>query len=179
MPEESTPDLTAAMDRAVLALTAAATAVAALPEGADRTQPLRALATLLVGSPDTLRQQALRLCPALATAEPIPDAHLQPAELAIVSRLEASSIEAIDRTLLASATPRWQPARRVVGDALITLNDQFPGLPLGFYMQRVAALVHGGVLAARGDLAFMRLCELRLADLPHGVAHGFALAPRG
>lgn len=140
---------------------------------------MRALATLLVGSADTLRQQAFRICPALETAEPIPDAHLHPSELEIVARLEASDVEIIDRTLLASATPRWQPARRVVGDALITLNDQFPGVPLGFYSQRVAALVHGGELAARGDLAFMCLCELRLADLSQDLRNGAGLDPRG
>jgi hypothetical protein len=124
---------------------------------------VRAIATLLVGSTEELRAQAIRLCPDIENAEPIPDAELNPAELGMVTHLTASDLELIDRTLVANATQSWQSVARVVGYALVDLKTTLPGIPLGFYAQRVAAIVHSGAMLGRGDLGFIRLSEVRLS----------------
>jgi hypothetical protein len=112
----------------------------------------------------------MRLCPDLASTEAVPDGQLHPTELEGVSRLKDVDIVTIDGALLANSTASWQRASRVIGHALVTLNNQFANVAFGFYAQRVAALVQDGRLQAQGDLAFMRLCEVRLSAPAEGAA---------
>ena len=163
MSPDNSANLQAALEQARAALCAAAADIAAMPEGEDRSRLVRAIATLLVGSPEELKVQAIRLCPDIESAEHIPDTQLNPVELEMVTHLTASDLELIDRTLVANATQSWQRVARVVGYALVDLKDTLPGIPLGFYAQRVAALVSSSALLGRGDLGFIRLSEVRLA----------------
>lgn len=160
------PQLTAAVERANSALALALSEIALLPHGEERDARLTGIATLLVGSSDETWAQALQQCPDLAYAVPVPDAQLHASELDAVARLTASDIGLIDRTLVANASPAWKKATRIVGSTLVDLNPQFTGVSLGFYAQRIAALVQRGDLEAQGDVAFLRLCELRLSNLP-------------
>lgn len=162
MNEAKAHDLRAALEQAGTAVSAAATNIASMPEGAERSRHLRALATMLVGSPEEFRVQAIRQCPDLESAVPTPNTQLDAAELEIVSRLAEADLAFIDKTLLASATSSWQKVARLIGTALVTLNSRLPGIPLGFYAQRVAALAQAGMLLARGDLGFIRLGEVRV-----------------
>jgi hypothetical protein len=163
MNSELSADLHAALDHASAALTAAAAAIASLPVGEERSGRVRAIATLLVGSPEALRAQALRLCPDIESAQPIPDTQLNKEELAMVSHLTTADLARIDRTLVANTTSSWQKVSRVVGYTLVDLKEELPGIPVGFYAQRAASLVHTGTLRARGRLGFMRLSEVRLS----------------
>lgn len=162
MNQEEAPNLRSALEWASTALTAALVEIASMPEGDERTRNLRYIATLLVGKPEELRAAAIRQCTDLERAEPIPDTHLEGAELEIVSRLTASDLEVIDRTLVAGSTSSWRKVPRVIGGAMVDLNSQLPGIPIGFYAQRVAALVQRGALLAQGNLEFIRLSEVRL-----------------
>jgi hypothetical protein len=162
MTSDNPADQQTALEQASDALTAAAADIAAMPQGDERARQVRAIATLLVGSPEEAREHAIRLCPDIGSAEPIPDTHLEPSELAMVSPLTATHLELIDRTLVANATQSWQSVARVVGYTLVDLKTALPGIPLGFYAQRVRALVHSGALLGRGDLGFIRLSEVRL-----------------
>lgn len=45
---------------------------------------------------------------------------------------------------------------------MVTLQAQFPLLPLGLYVRRIAVLAEGGALLTRGNADFMRLSEVRL-----------------
>lgn len=155
-------NLTAAVECARIALSLALSEIAALPLGAERDARLKGIATILVGSSEEAWAQAIEQCPDLAHAKPIPDAQLDALEHEAVSRLKASDIEVVDSTLVANSTETWQRATRVIGHTLVDLNNQFPGVSLGFYAQRIAALVQRGELEAQGNIEFMRLCELRL-----------------
>jgi hypothetical protein len=165
MNSDNAANLQAALNQASAALTAAAADIASMPEGEERARQVRAIATLLVGSPEALRVQAILQCPDIESAEPIPDTQLNTEELAMVSHLTASDLALIDRTLVANATPSWQIVSRVVGCTLVDLKNALPGIPLGFYAQRAASLVCRGTLLGRGNLGFIRLSEVRLASL--------------
>lgn len=164
MSQSSSHDLRTALELARDSLSAAAADIASMPEGKERSSQLRALATILVGGHEEFMVHAIRLCPDLERTAPIPDAQLHESELEACSRFKDYDIEVIDRTLVASSTSAWQQATRVIGNSLVTLNKEFPGVPLGFYAQRIAALVQSGRLQARGNIDFMRLCDLKLSD---------------
>lgn len=162
MNPENSANLQAALELADAALSAQATEIAAMPPGEERSRRVRSIATLLVGSPAAHRAQAIRLCPDIESAVPVPDTQLNPAELEIAARLSEADIALMDRTLVATATLAWQSVARVVGYTLVDLKTMLPDIPLGFYAQRVAALAHCGALLGRGDLGFIRLSEVKL-----------------
>ncbi len=165
------PDnLATAVERARMALSLALSEIALLPLGEERDSRLNGIATILVGSSDETWVEAIRQCSDLAHAKPIPDAQLHPSEQEAVSRLKECDIGVIDRTLVGNSSHIWQKATRIVGYTLVDLNNQFPGISLGFYAQRIATLVQSGELEAQGSMKFMRLCELRLSTLGRSAA---------
>ena len=155
-------ELLAARERAGAAFGAAIAALNSMPNGAERSRHLRGLATLLVGQPEESRKNAFLQCPELEKAEPFPDSLLDTDEQELVSHLTPSDLKTIDGALLDNSASAWRKAPRVIGSAMVTLEGQFPRLPLGLYVQRIGALVEGGELLARGNIAFMRLSEVRL-----------------
>ncbi len=162
MNSDNADNLQAALKQARDALTAAAANIASMPQGEERARQARTIATLLVGSPEALRVQAILQCPEIESAVPIPDTELNTEELAMVSHLTASDLALIDRTLVANATTSWQMVSRVVGYTLVDLQHALPGIPLGLYAQRAASLVRSGTLLGRGNLGFIRLSEVCL-----------------
>ena len=172
MDQEIARDIVAACEQASTALTAAEEAISRMPEGDERSQHLRALASLLASLFGELRAPAVRQYPDLDKAEPLgdPDTLLDASEQESVSRLTQPDLELIDETLLANSAASWRKVARVVGTAMNTLHKQFPGVPDGFYAQRVAALVQSGRLQAQGNLEYMRFSEVRLASVGQSAA---------
>ena len=162
MQQPKTRDPFAADGELHTALSTAAMEIASMREGEQRTWALRGLATLLIGAPDTFRASAVQQCPDLEDIEPIPDTHLNIDEQEIASRVTEAELQAIDGALIAGSVTSWRKVARVVGDALVMLNGQIPGLPLGLCVQRVEVLVQRGELLAQGNTQFMRLGEVRL-----------------
>ena len=166
MNHEIAREIVTACEQASKALTAAEAAVHRMQEDDERTQHLRALASLFAGLFGGLRMQAVRQYPDLDTPEPLgdPDTLLDQEGQEFASRLTGQDLKLIDETLLAGAVQSWRKVARVVGTAMIQLNKQFPGVPDGLYAQRVAALVHDGKLQSQGNLDYMRFSEVRLAS---------------
>jgi uncharacterized glyoxalase superfamily protein PhnB len=107
----------------------------------------------------------VRQFPDLENAEPLgePDTLLDEEEREAVSLLTAQDLKLIDEALLANIASSWRKVARVVGTAMIELNEQLPGVPDEFYAQRVTALVQTGRLQSQGNLDHMRFSEVRLA----------------
>lgn len=78
------------------------------------------------------------------------------------SSLTAADIERIDKHLLTEASHSWRKVARVVGWTMRALQDEFPGIPDGFYSRRIKHLVKSGALEAAGNLDRMRFSEVRL-----------------
>jgi len=167
---QDSDSIASSLERARVALSLALDEIALLPLGEERDSRLNAIATILVGRSDESLADAIRQCPDLALAKPIADTQLHPPELDAISRLSESDIAVIDRTLAANSTNTWLKATRVLGYTLVELRSKFPGISLGFYAQRITALVHSGELEAQGDIEFLRLCELRLAQAKESAA---------
>jgi hypothetical protein len=164
MDQEVAREIVAACEQASAALTAAEAAIARMQEGEERSRHLRALAGLLASLFGELRAPAVRQYPDLDKTEPLgdPDTVLDADEQELVSRLTQPDLELIDGMLIANSASSWRKVARVVGTAMSTLRKQFPGVPDGFYAQRVVALVQRGELQAQGNLEYMRFSEVRL-----------------
>lgn len=143
---------------------AAAASIAAMPEVEEQTQGWRELATLLVGMPERFRARAYRSHPELENVLPFPDTRLSAAEQELVSRLDQSDLETIDQALVENSATSWRRIVRVIGGAMVTVKPQFPSLPPGLYVRRIAVLIERGALLAQGDIDFMRLGEVRLSS---------------
>lgn len=91
-----------------------------------------------------------------------PDRSLTFEEKTRAARLTASQLERIDHCLLSHASPNWQKVARIIGQTMITVHDEFPSLPDGFYSSRIKLLVKSGALEAVGNLDHMRFSEVRL-----------------
>ena len=170
MDQDRVPDLAAAREQFSAALTTAIAELNSMPSGADRVRHLRGLATLLLAQPNEFRATVVLQCPELETAEPFPDTLLDKQELELVLRLTPSNLKTIDEALLDNSASSWRQAHRVIGTAMVSLEGQFERLPLGLYVQRLGALVESGRLLARGNIAFMRLSEVRLPATGEHVA---------
>ena len=162
MDPQTAQNLIAAQEQLRTTLTAATADLMSMPAGEGRTRGLRDLATILVGATEEIRASAVRQCPDLETAEPFPDTRLDAAGEEFAARITQSDLNFIDRALVENTVSSWRKVARVVGATMVTVDDQFPGISLGFYVQRVEALVQSGQLQAQGNIQFMRLSEVRL-----------------
>jgi len=161
--------LSAARKHLDAAISAAIAEANAMPVGAERSWHLRGLATFLVGQPEEFRATAIMQCPELEVAEPFPDTLLVPEENELVSQLTQSDLEVVDEALLHSSVSSWREVHRVIASAMVALDGQFPGLPLGLYVRRVGTLVGSGRILAKGNVEFMRLSEVRLPTVDESV----------
>lgn len=91
-----------------------------------------------------------------------PDTELEQLELEEVGRLTPEQIERIDNVLLSECTSSWNKVAKVVGMAMLRLNEEFSGLPDGYCAQRIALLVARSQLVSQGNLDYMRFSEVRL-----------------
>jgi hypothetical protein len=102
-----------------------------------------------------------------------PDTQLEPDEQQVVHRLPPDVVRRIDEALLADCSTHARKVARIVGTAWKALRDDLDDVPLGFYVQRVQAIVAAGRLESAGDLDYMRFSEVRLPRDPmSGVAEG-------
>lgn len=93
---------------------------------------------------------------------PIDDRSLTTEEEARVARLSQSELREIDEALVSNAKPQWRKVAMVVAITMSSLSNRLPGIPDVFYGMRVRKLVEDGVLESQGNLARMRLSEVRL-----------------
>lgn len=154
-------NLDAAVDRATSALLVAASHVAAMDAGPERSHQLRLMATLLLGQPEPLQQRVWTICPDVATALPIPDTDLCDEEMVAVAALSDAQVARVDEAIVRNTGPAWQTVARVIGHALVDLQDQAPVPPLGYFARRVRHLAAAGLLQSSGDLDFVRLSRIR------------------
>jgi hypothetical protein len=90
-----------------------------------------------LGTPESFKAAVFEKCPELASAKPIPDTYVSVEEQEAESRLTTAEIQALDSALIGGALASWRQVARVVGDALVTLQGQFPPVPLGVYVRRI------------------------------------------
>jgi hypothetical protein len=164
MNQDIAKDLFAACERTLAELTAAEQVILRISDAEERSLLLRGLGGTIGEVLEKLRAPVLRQYPALEPAVELgePDTVLDDASLNVVSQLTSDDIAHIDRALLAECAPSWRKVARVVGAAMSSLKTQFPGLPDGYYAQRVVALVHAANLESQGNLQYMRFSEVRL-----------------
>ena len=91
-----------------------------------------------------------------------PDGALTFEQKARAARLTANQLERIDQCLLSQASRNWQKVARIIGQTMMVVGSEFPGLPDVFYSSRIKHLVKSGVLEAVGNLDRMRFSEVRL-----------------
>lgn len=95
-----------------------------------------------------------------------PDTLLDADEQAAVDQLDAAQIQRIDDALLSDCVESARKVARIVGNAWMQLRDELVDVPVGFYAQRVKAIVAAGKLESRGNLDHMRFSEVRLPRDP-------------
>jgi hypothetical protein len=97
------------------------------------------------------------------TPDTKPDRPLTPEEEAQVRLLTAAHLQRIDECLLSQTSHQWHKVARVIGQTMLILGREFPGLPDVFYSLRLKHLVQSGAIEAAGNLNRMRFSEVRLA----------------
>jgi hypothetical protein len=102
-----------------------------------------------------------------------PDTLLEPEEQGTVAQLTSEQIQQIDDALLANCAASARKVALIASTASMQLRDELPDIPIGYYAQRVQALVAAGRLHARGDLDYMRFSEVSLPSDPAGSTDAF------
>jgi hypothetical protein len=90
------------------------------------------------------------------------EAELSQEQKNLVASLSFKSLDEIDRYLISECTSQWRKVSRIAGHTFLKFSDPYPGIPDGFYFQRIHLLIKRGELVARGDLKQMRSVEVRL-----------------
>ena len=93
-----------------------------------------------------------------------PDRPLDPEEEAQARLLTAADLKRIDECLLSNTSHQWRKGARVIGQTMLVLGPEFPGLPDVFYSTRIKHLAKTGAIEAAGNLDRMRYSEIRLQD---------------
>lgn len=173
MKQEQAAALYEIYERALAVLYEAEPVIQALPDDDERLSAFRSYGQVIVKVLSSLRAPLVLEYPALDTSSPTedePDTLLDPEEQELVDRLTLDQIQRIDAQLLADCVAgRWRKSARIVGTAWLALSKELPDVPVGYYAQRVIALVEAGSLEAQGNLHYMRFSEVRL----HSRAESF------
>jgi hypothetical protein len=90
--------------------------------------------------------------------DPPPDAK----ELARYAELTHPQRVLIDALLLGHSSETWQKMARIVAETMNKVPPNLADVSYGYFTQRLRYLVGAGQLEARGNVAVMRYCELRL-----------------
>ena len=153
-------------ERALAVLSEAEPVIQAFPDDEERRSAFRSHGHVIVEILSSLRAPLVQTYPALDTSSPTedePDTSLDSEEQELVDRLTPEQIQRIDVHLLADCAPQWwRKSARIVGTAWLALSKELPDVPMGYYAQRVIALVEAGRLEAQGNLHYMRFSEVRL-----------------
>jgi len=164
MNRKTAEEIYTACERAIVELSAAEKAILQIQDSETRSRLLRALGSCITEIFGTLRMHAVRQYPDLEPQQEHgePDTALDAEDLAAVSLLSTSDIEAIDKALLAECAQTWRKVARVVGFAMTALRGRFQGVPDSYYALRVISLAESGVIESQGNLHYMRFSEVRL-----------------
>ncbi|AZP13043.1 DUF3658 domain-containing protein [Undibacterium parvum] len=85
-------------------------------------------------------------------------------EIENVSEITNEELEAIDLALLSYSNHQFQKVARIVGVFMTESKLHKAGIPDIFYSQRIEALCGKGLFEFKGNLKFMRYCEVRLTQ---------------
>jgi hypothetical protein len=91
-----------------------------------------------------------------------PDRPLTPEGEAQARLLTAADLRRIDECLLSKTSLQWSKVARVIGQTMLVLDREFPGLPDVFYGLRIKHPAESGVIESAGNLNRMRFSEFRL-----------------
>ena len=164
MEHEVAADLLTACEKTIASLTEVEHAVHRISDEEERRRLLRALSDVIADVLMSIRAPVVRQYPDLEPPAVLgqPDTNLSEEDQKLASGLTPADLELIDATLLSECAPSWRKVARVVGTAMNSLQHQFPGIPDGYYAQRVVLLVSSGSLESQGNLNYMRFSEIRL-----------------
>jgi hypothetical protein len=85
-------------------------------------------------------------------------------EIDCVSKITDEALEEIDAALLSYINIQFQKVARIVGTFMTESKLHNAGVPDIFYGQRIETLCERELLHFKGNLKFMRYCEVRLAQ---------------
>jgi hypothetical protein len=161
-----------ACEKTIASLTDAEHAIHQISDDEERKRLLRALSEVITDVLMNIRFPVVHQYPELEPPPVLgqPDTELCEEEQEVVSRLRPAEVALIDEALLTECASSWRKVARVVGGALGTLQDQLPGVPDGYYAQRIAVLVSAGNLESQGNLQHMRFSEVRLPGAVRSAA---------
>ena len=163
MDRETAQQILVALEQALAGLDNAYVAIQKIADDDERKALSLALAQSVSEVMQKLRAPMVLQHPELEPKElGEPDDVVDEQDKAMVSRLALDDVERIDRCLLAECARSWRKVARVVGFAATALKDEYPELPLAYYVQRVASMARAGSLEAQGNLQYMRYSEVRL-----------------
>lgn len=153
-----------AYERALKAISEVEPVIWRLPKTPERDQYLHAHTGVIVSILSQLKAPLVLQYPELDTALPEgpPDTELDDEEQQTVLALSESQVALIDSLLLADCAPSWRKVARIVRTALTRGPEELTEVPVGFFTQRVKALVESGRLESQGNLDYMRFSEVRL-----------------
>jgi hypothetical protein len=80
------------------------------------------------------------------------------------SELKTADLARIDSCLMSFIPDRYSKVAFVIGQAMLKLKDEYPGLPDKFYASRIKHLAAIGVIEAVGNLDRIRFSEVRLTE---------------
>ncbi len=82
-----------------------------------------------------------------------PDRPLTPEDEAQARLLTAADLKRIDECLLSNTSHQWRKVARVIGQTMLVLGREFPGMPDVFYSSRIKHLAESGAIEAAGNLS--------------------------
>ncbi len=91
------------------------------------------------------------------------DPKLTEEQIMLTNQLNDSELKDIDNALLSNISSQWRKLARVVGSAIMGMENRVNGIPDVFYAQRVKNFVKEGVVESKGNLNRMRYSEVRKA----------------
>jgi hypothetical protein len=96
---------------------------------------------------------------------PQPDPPLKPEQEVRISELKKDDMNNIDQALLSNIFIKWQKMSRVVNAAMGEMPNELNDIPDIFFAQRLRYFVAKGKIEYRGNLAYMRYCEVKLTSI--------------
>jgi hypothetical protein len=84
-------------------------------------------------------------------------------EIECVSKITDEALEKIDTALLSYTNCQFQKVAKIVGIFMTESKLHNAGVPDIFYGQRIETLCDRALLQFKGNLKFMRYCEVRMA----------------
>ena len=101
---------------------------------------------------------------AITNPDPVPyrDPVPTPTDLETVAAAGTDALARFDAALLQAASDEWVKMARLVGDGMLHLRAELPGVGDAYCMHRLRELVSMGRLEVEGDPYAMRFCRLRL-----------------